>query len=187
MIEGAIIAGVCVALSFIPLNTANASFDISLGLIPLLVYALRRGLVPGMAAGLVWGILMIVLGRAWVLSLPQVILEYPVAFAIGAFGGVFSGRLKKCLSLEGNSGLIVTVVLAAIVSATARWFIHFIAGLIFWVSYLPDVINLYWFEFTVTPYQFNAIANGASAAVNAIVLAVVLAILVRSVKPMFKT
>ena len=180
MIEGAIIAGVCVALSFIPLNTATASFDLSLGLIPLVVYSLRRGLVPGLSVGLVWGLLLIVIGKAYILTIPQVILEYPVAFALGGMGGLFAGTLRKNLAATERNAMspriVLTVVFAAIVAAVARWFAHFWAGVIFWGSYAPEGMS---------PYLYSFIFNGASAAANAAVVAVILVILIRAARIMF--
>ena len=181
MIEGAIIAGVCVALSYIPLNTANAAFDISLGLIPLGVFALRRGAPAGLAAGLVWGVLLIVFGKAYILTIPQVLLEYPVAFAFGGLGGLFSGRLKRLLEARGHMAvsahIFVTVVFAGIVSAVARWFFHFWAGVIFWGSYAPP---------GTSPYLYSFVMNGASALANAAVLAVLLSVIVRTAPRVFK-
>ena len=197
MIEGAIIAGICVALSYIPLNTANAAFDLSLGLIPLGVYALRRGLPAGMAVGFVWGLLLIVLAKAYYWSVPQVLLEYPIAFAFGGFGGIFAGRLKRGLSngavggadsMENNkvknvgeakkigAEVILTVIFAGIVAAATRWFFHFWAGVIFWGSYAPEGMS---------PYLYSFIANGVSAAANAAMLAVILVILVKTAKTLF--
>ena len=221
MIEGAIIAGVCIALSYIPLQTANAAFDLSLGLIPLGVYALRRGLLPGLLVGFVWGLLLIVLGKAFILTIPQVLLEYPLAFAFGGFGGIFSGALRRRLAnsaatFSGNSFaggsrgqisdnhfasepsaqisdnpfaggpsrqkrsgfslVILIVVLSGIVAAVARWFFHYWAGVIFWGSYAPEGMS---------PYLYSFIANGASAAANAAMLAIVLSVLVRTVRTVF--
>jgi len=176
MIEGAIIAGVCVALSFIPINTANAAFDLSLGLVPLGVYALRRGFVPGLAVGLVWGLLLIVLGKAYILTIPQLVLEYPVAFALGGFGGIFAGMLRKKLNSGENGNVTAIIIFAAVCSAVARWFVHYWAGVIFWGSYAPEGMN---------PYLYSFIFNGASAAANAVMLAVVLLILVRTARIMF--
>ena len=179
MIEGAIIAGVCVALSYIPLNTANAGFDLSLGLIPLGVFALRRGLLPGMAVGLVWGLLLIVLGRAYILTIPQAVLEYPIAFALGGFGGVFSGRLHRTFERTAGTrtvGTCQTVVFAAVVSAAARWFAHFWAGVIFWGSYAPEGMS---------PYVYSFIFNGSSAAANAALTAIVLTVLLRNARVLF--
>ena len=180
MIEGAIIAGVCVALSFIPINTANAAFDLSLGLIPLLVYSLRRGALPGMAVGLIWGLLLIVLGKAYILAIPQVLLEYPIAFAFGGLGGIFSGRLQKRGAIFSdrlqNRSAVLTVIFVALVSAGARWFFHFWAGVIFWGSYAPEGMN---------PYLYSFLFNGASAAANGIMLSVLLIVLLRTAPRIF--
>ena len=190
MIEGAIIAGVCVALSYIPLNSANAAFDLSLGLIPLGVYALRRGLPAGMAVGFVWGLLLIVLGKAYILTIPQVLLEYPLAFAFGGFGGIFAGRLRRGLAagFETNNAsnvgeekkpgpnVLLTIVFAGIVAAVTRWFFHFWAGVVFWGSYAPEGMS---------PYLYSFLFNGASAAANAVMLAVILSILVKTAKTLF--
>ena len=176
MIEGAIIAGVCVALSYIPLNTANASFDVSLGLIPLGVYALRRGVLPGMAVGLVWGLLLIVLGKAYFLTIPQVLLEYPVAFAFGGFGGILAGLLRREVAAERLGAAIRTIIFAGVLAAVTRWFFHFWAGVIFWGSYAPEGFS---------PVAFSLLLNGASAAANAAMLAVILPILFRAARPMF--
>lgn len=176
MIEGAIIAAAAVALSFIPLNTANADFDLSLGLIPLGVYALRRGLMPGMAVGLVWGLLLIVLGKAFILTIPQVLIEYPVAFAFGGFGGIFAGRLRHMLAEENMAKAVQAVIMSGVFAAVARWFFHFWAGVFFWGSYAPAGMSPYWYSF---------IFNGASAAVNAVMLAVILSILFRTARILF--
>ena len=176
IIEGAIIAGVCVALSYIPLNTANASFDLSLGLIPLGVYALRRGLLPGMAVGFVWGLLLIVLGKAYILMIPQVLLEYPVAFAFGGFGGILAPLLKREIEKERTIAAVRTVIFAGILAALTRWFFHFWAGVIFWGSYAPE---------GVSPVVYSLFFNGISAAVNAVMLAIILSILFRAARIVF--
>ncbi|MDR3304489.1 MAG: energy-coupled thiamine transporter ThiT [Clostridiales Family XIII bacterium] len=169
MLEGAIIAVIAFVLSYVPLQTANAALDLSLGLIPLGVYALRRGLGPGLAAGLIWGLLLILFGKAYILSLPQVILEYPIAFAFGGFGGIFSGRLRKALSEKNQISIVLTVVFAGIAAAVARWFFHYWAGVIFWGSYAPEGMS---------PFLYSFIANGTSAAMNAAMLAIISAIMV---------
>jgi len=176
MIEGAIIAGVCVALSYVPLNTANASFDLSLGLIPLGVYALRRGVLPAMAVGFVWGLLLIVLGKAYFLTIPQVLIEYPIAFAFGGLGGILAPLLSRELAAERLGPAIRTVIFAGVIAAVARWFFHFVAGVIFWGSYAPE---------GVSPVVYSLFFNGISAAANAGMLAVLLAIILRAARPLF--
>ena len=176
MIEGAIIAGVCVALSYIPLSTANASFDLSLGLIPLGVYALRRGALPGLAVGCVWGLLLIVLGKAFILTIPQVLLEYPLAFAFGGFGGILSPLLRRFVLKERFGAAVRTVIFAAVIAAASRWVFHFWAGVVFWGSYAPEGMS---------PVAYSLFFNGISAAANAVMLAIILPILFRAARPLF--
>ncbi|MDR1815188.1 MAG: energy-coupled thiamine transporter ThiT [Clostridiales Family XIII bacterium] len=176
LIEGAVIVAVATALSWIPLNLPNASFDLSLGLIPLGVYALRRGAPAGLVAGFVWGLLLIVLGKAYFMTIPQVLLEYPIAFALGGLGGVFSGRLRGALAAKETRRIHLTVIFAGVVAACARWFIHFWAGVIFWGSYAPEGMS---------PYIYSGIMNGASAAANAAMLAVVLTVVVKAAPALF--
>lgn len=52
-IEGTIIAALAMVLSLIPLDIGS-SFTLSIGQIPITIYALRRGLKAGLGAGLIW-------------------------------------------------------------------------------------------------------------------------------------
>ena len=171
MVEGALIAVAALLLSFIPIQTPNAAFDLSLGLVPLAVFAMRRGPLAGLASGFLWGLLCIILGKAYILSIPQVILEYPIAFALGGLGGVLSFRLKKYFKASNTKGVIVTLVFASLISVIARWFCHFIAGATIWASYAPENMN---------PYFYSFLMNGASAIANAAMLIIVFVALSRA-------
>ncbi len=77
-VEGTVIAAAAMALSFIPIQTANSAFDLSLGMVPLVLYSYRRGFVPGLTAGFVWGLLSIVVGTAmknFVVQCPKLFLS----------------------------------------------------------------------------------------------------------------
>ncbi|MDN3200218.1 energy-coupled thiamine transporter ThiT [Enterococcus faecalis] len=54
-VEGTVVAAMAMALSFLPIEFANSGLDLSLGMVPLVLYSFRRGLLPGVAAGFVWG------------------------------------------------------------------------------------------------------------------------------------
>ena len=178
IIEGAIIAALAFALSFIPLQTPTASLDLSLGLIPLLVYALRRGVGPGMAVGLVWSLLWMVLGRPSIYYPIQAVLDYPVAFALGGLGGVFSWPLRRSLTSGRGKGALLAVILAVVVSVCARWFIHFWSGVLFFAQYAPAGMNA---------YLYSGSVNGLSAAMNITMLLIVLTILVKKAPRLFET
>lgn len=66
-VEGTILAALAMVLSFIPLKI-GVSFSISLGQIALTVFAARRGLKPGLLAGLIWGLLHFPLGNVYYLT-----------------------------------------------------------------------------------------------------------------------
>jgi thiamine transporter len=176
LVEGAIIAVAALLLSFIPIQTPNAAFDLSIGLIPLLVFALRRGAPAGMAAGFVWGLLCIVLGKAYVLSVPQVIFEYPFAFAFGGLGGLLSGKLRRSISEKNIKKAVIIASLAAVISAFSRWFWHFWAGVLVWGDYAPEGMSPWLYSFTL---------NGLSAVANAVMLVVVVGVLVRTASHLF--
>lgn len=95
-IEGTIVAALALVLSLIPLQIGS-SFSISLGQIPLTLFALRRGWKAGLLSGFIWGILHFPTGQVYYLSVIQVLIEYPIAFTFAGFAGLFSKRMQKML------------------------------------------------------------------------------------------
>lgn len=171
-IEGTVIAAMAMALSFIPIESGNAAFDLSLGLIPLVLYSFRRGAIPGLAAGFIWGVLSIILGSAmrYFVSVPQIIFEYPFAFAFGGLGGLFSGKIQQALSSEQTGKVMRYIVLGSVTAALSRWFWHYWAGVFVWGAYAPEGMSPYWYSF---------IFNGGSAVANAVMISVVLVIVAK--------
>ncbi|MDR0921722.1 MAG: energy-coupled thiamine transporter ThiT [Lactobacillales bacterium] len=176
LIEIPVFAAIAFLLSFIPLQTGNAAIDISLGMIPLTVIALRRGVKAGVLLGLIWSLLSIITGKAYVLNVVQGILEYPIAFSAAGLGGLFSIKLKTALKAKNKQKIGQTVVLASFTAAFSRWFFHFIAGATFWGSYAPKGVNV---------WIYSAIPNGTSAIANTVVLILVLGILVSAAPALF--
>ena len=63
--------------------------SVSLEALPIIFVAVRRGVVPGATAGLLYGLLQLVLPGAFVFQPLQAALDYPLAFmALGAAGFV---------------------------------------------------------------------------------------------------
>ncbi len=177
-VEGTIVAAMAMALSFIPLQSVNASFDLSLGLVPLILYAYRRGLVPGLTAGFVWGLLNIIVGNAMknFISVPQIIFEYPIAFTFAGFAGLFSRKIQKTILEKKNKQTISYVILGGVIGVGARWFCHFLAGVFVWGAYAPEGMS---------PYLYSFIANGTSALANAVFVGIVLTILLKTAPQLF--
>ncbi len=169
-VEGTIIAALAMALSFIPLQTGNASFDLSLGLVPLVLYGYRRSWAPAMLSGFIWGLLNIILGSAMknFVSVPQIIFEYPFAFAFGGMGGILMPKIQASIAQAKKTKTMCYIALGGVISAFSRWFWHFWAGVFVWGAYAPPQMS---------PYLYSFLANGASFLANAIYIAIVLVLL----------
>ncbi|MHC5216612.1 energy-coupled thiamine transporter ThiT [Enterococcus sp. LJL128] len=174
-IEGTVVAAMAMALSFIPLETANAAFDLSLGMIPLVLYSYRRGVLPGLTAGFIWGLLSIVLGSAMknFISVPQIIFEYPFAFAFGGMGGLFADKIQAAVSKGEKAKSIRFIILGSITAVVSRWFWHYWAGVLVWGAYAPAGMSPYW---------YSLVFNGGSAIANTVLVSVVL-VLVANLAP----
>src|SRR4030042_3770098 len=59
------------------------------GLVPLLWFALRRGLKYGVFAGFMYGLIHAVLPGAYIIHPVQGLLDYPLAFAALGLAGAF--------------------------------------------------------------------------------------------------
>lgn len=97
LVEGTVVAALALVLSFIP-TTIGSSFTISLGMIPLTLFALRRGLKPALMAAFIWGILHFPASQVVYLSVVQVLIEYPIAFTFAGFAGLYAKKVQKALS-----------------------------------------------------------------------------------------
>lgn len=166
-IEGTLIAALAMSLSFLPVQSLNASLDLSLGLVPLVLYSFRRGLVPALMAGFTWGLLTIVVGSAMrnFISVPQIIFEYPFAFTFGGMGGVLSQKLHTAIKAQQKRKSIFLIISGGFIAAFSRWFWHYWAGVFVWGAYAPENMN---------PFLYSFIFNGTSALANAIFVSVVL-------------
>ncbi|MDR0691187.1 MAG: energy-coupled thiamine transporter ThiT [Streptococcaceae bacterium] len=163
-LEVAMVSAVALALSYIPLQLFHAALDLSLGFIPVAILAVRKGVLPAMLAGAICGLLSILTGKAAFLTVVQVLIDYPVAFAFSALVGIFSFQIKI------KRQFTFWIFLASFTGALARWFWHFIAGALFWGSYAPK---------SVSPWLYSLLTNGISCLLNAVMLSIILLFVVK--------
>ena len=62
--------------------------SVSLEMLPIIFIAVRRGVVPGLVAGVLYGLLQLVLPGAFIYHPAQVALDYPLAFGALAVAGL---------------------------------------------------------------------------------------------------
>lgn len=100
--------------------------SVSLELLPIIFVAVRRGVMPSLVAGLLYGFVQLLLPGAFVFHPAQAALDYPLAFMSLAAAGL--------VAVSGWRGLILAVGLAV----TGRLVFHFLSGLIFFAEYAPS-------------------------------------------------
>lgn len=155
LVEGAVMVALATALSFIRVLKMPWGGSVTLlSMLPIMIYAIRRGLAAGMACSFVYSLVQFVQGImdglfGWGLTIPMLIacimLDYILAFtAIG-----LAGAFKK----HGFKGWISGVVLASVV----RFFIHFLSGCLIWKSFG----ELWGDFFTENTYLYSFLYNGA--------------------------
>lgn len=172
LVEGTVVAALSLVLSFIP-TTIGSSFTISLGMIPLTLFALRRGLKPALMSAFIWGILHFPASQVVYLSVIQVLIEYPIAFTFAGFAGLYAKKVQQSLAEQNMWSVRKNIILASLVGTGARFFWHFIAGVVFWGSYALWGMN---------PWIFSLVMNGVSGLATAVVTAIV-AVLVAEKAP----
>lgn len=168
-IEGAIIAALAMALTYIPHSLGASSIELQYGIIPLIIYAWRRGTVAGVTAGAVWGLLDLILrglSKGSVLNFWQGILEYPIAFGVLGLAGLWSHQIQ--LRLQNNRQTYWSMFWGLLVSVCAKYLIHFFVGGIVWGAYAPKSMN---------PWIYSLIINGGSAVANILMVAVIFLLL----------
>lgn len=169
--EGALITALALALSFVPHTTGVSAVEFSYGLIPMAIFALRRGVKAGLMAGLVWGILDLVLfgfSKGGFLNPLQGFVEYPLAFGVVGLIGLGSNQVKE--SLEHGKNAIGLILFYSSIGFFAKYFFHFIAGGIYWGLYAPKNMN---------PWVYSLVINGGSFVANMIMLLILVVVLNR--------
>lgn len=171
MVEGAIFAGLAMALEYVPHDLGVSSVQFAYGLIPLGIYSLRRGPVPGMMAGLVWGLLdMWLRGSGSLFNPLQIILDYPVPFALAGLIGIFHSQVGQALRQEKWSAAIAWITAGFLIGDFAKYTAHYFSGVFFWGQYAPK---------GQSPWLYSLVINGGSFVANAILGVIVFALIVR--------
>ena len=168
--EGAICVAVALALSYIkiPMGVAFGGFggSIDLVMIPLIIYAVRRGLSWGIGAGLVFGTLKYFLAGGVAASWQSMLLDYSLAYAAVGFAGLFKNRPR---------GLVPGAVCGCI----ARFIIHYISGVTIYAQYMPE--EFMGMKMTASAV-YSLLYNGTYMLPNTVIAVVVCAILTRPLR-----
>lgn len=158
-------AGVMIALAFILNNIKlfkmpRGGSITAGGYVPLLIFALRHGTIPGLITGAVYGVLDYIIDP-FMLTPVQVLLDYPLAYSMLGLAGLSQNK--------GFDNFIDgTKTIAAILFANfMRMFMAVLSGVVFFGSSLPKNLNPWWASFL---YNFSYIAPNTIIAIILIVI-----------------
>lgn len=157
--EGAMCIALAEVLSFLKIWEMPWGGSVVLSMVPLVLYAVRRGVLRGISAGFIFGVLQFLYDGGFAISWQSIVGDYLVAFAvIGLAGlvkrrkwGVFTGTLIAC---------------------GARFLVHYVVGATVWAEYMPDTF----FGMTMTtPWFYSLIYNIAYMGPNTVITLAVFA------------
>ena len=143
--------------------------SLSFTMLPIFVLALLRGPVVGMTAGALYGLVDLAL-EPYVYHPLQVLLDYPVAYALCGLAGIFASRMTTLAASDRFTASFWQASLPGVIlGALGRYAAHVLSGLVFFSSYAIDAGQ--------APLVYSAAYNSfvlLSAAASAIVIFAVL-------------
>ena len=153
MIEAAFFAAFAFILDLLPSIQLSPWISISFAMVPIFILAFRWGVKVGLLSGFLWGLLQVVLGDAYYLAPIQFLIEYFLAFAFVGFAGLFYKTIQTHFQSGEKKKALLWVVIATFVGSVARYFWHFVAGVVFWGEYAPEGMS---------PVIYSLIVNGVT-------------------------
>lgn len=123
MLETSLLVAVALLFSILRLWRMPQGGGVTLEMLPIFILAFRRGGRIGMMGGALLGILKLLLSP-YILHPIQVLLDYPVPFAVLGIAGF--GILREQRTL----GVLMGTVL--------RYVTHVVAGVVFFAEYAPE-------------------------------------------------
>ena len=161
LVEGALCIALSVVLSYLRLFRMPQGGSVNLELVPLILFAWRRGLYWGTGAGVLTGVLNLLLG-GYIVHPVQAILDYPAAYGAMGLAALFP---KPQMRLPGLA-----------VATFVQFACHVLSGVIFFASYAPEGTN---------PWVYSAVYNGSFLAPKIILSAVVTWLLLRKLEEIY--
>jgi thiamine transporter len=176
MIEAAFFAAIAMVLDLLPAIHVTPAVSISFAMVPIFIIAFRWGFKMSFIAGFIWGLLQVVTGDIYFLTIVQFLIEYFIAFAFIGFAGLFYPVIQKVVKQGDKKAAALWIVIAVFVGSLARYFWHFVAGVIFWGEYAPE---------GTSPFMYSLIVNGGTMLGAAVLCSIVLLLLLSASKRLF--
>jgi len=162
VVEAGIMLALAQVLSYVKVYTAPQGGSVTAGsMIPIIFFAIRWGLRPGILVGVVYGILQFILGGAIFSVNPlSIFLDYIFAFGALGLGGIFRKNL-------------VGIFAGTTIAISVRFIFHFLSGFLVFASYAPEGTN---------PVIYSIIYNGSYLLPELIITLILIGLLYKPIK-----
>lgn len=161
--EGAVMVAMAVVLNFLKVDLGPQGGSVNLVFIPLMVYALRRGVGWGIGAGFIFGFIKCVIGGGISYGWQSLLLDYSVAYGLVGLSGLLPNR-PVLGSVLGSLGCLASFVLS---------------GVLIWGMYMPEV---FWNLPMTNVWVYSLLYNGSFVACNGILAAIAIGLLAKKTK-----
>lgn len=161
--EGALLVAVAQILSMLKLWEMPWGGSVVLAMVPIILFAVRWGLGPGLMAGLVFGVLQFIFDGGFALGWQSMLGDYFIAFMALGLAGLAKGK-------KGG------VFIGTLIGGIARFLVHYVVGATIWAAYMPDV---YLGIPMSSPWFYSLLYNICYMGPNIIITLVVFALLAK--------
>jgi len=122
---------------------------LSISLVPLAIIGYRHGWKAGFVGGFIMGLLQLLMG-AWIVHPAQVLLDFPLPFALLGLTGLWRKQVNR------HKGWRPYIILSTFIASLLRLACHVLAGYIFWSEGLTGTVA-FWNSFIYNfPYVLGS-------------------------------
>ena len=151
--EGALMVALAQILGYLTLAKAPNGGSITFAMFPIILFAVRWGLRPGLMAGFLFGLLQLIFDGAYAWGWQSMLLDYLVAFTPLGLAGLFRGK---------SWGLFA----GTLAGCLARFAIHYISGVTVYKILAPTEFLNWTFS---SPALYSLVYNGSYMLPNTII------------------
>ena len=160
--EGAVMVALAQILAYVKLfgDLPNGG-SITFAAVPIVLFAVRWGLGPGLLAGFALGLLQMIFDGAYAWGWQSMLLDYLVAFTPLGLAGLFKGKAWG-------------VFPGALLGCAGRFLIHYISGVTVYKILAPKEFLNWTFS---SPALYSLVYNGSYMLPNTIISLVMAVVL----------
>lgn len=160
--EGGVMIALSILLSYIKIYQSPQGGSVTAGsMIPIMFFAMRWGVGPGVFVGSIYGILHFIL-KPYFFHPVQVLLDYPVAYGFLGLAGIATIKNGK-LDWEDRFLIFISILLAI----GGRFVSHILSGVIFFAEYAGEQ----------NPWIYSSIYNAGYLIPELIISSIILMLL----------